>query len=138
MVYEIDETVKYPVRFFVHGHPYKLLGIFPADIHLMGLDTADEEAPFYPFGSDRLERDMWSRMAYGTRISMSIGFMGVVLSLIFGIVLEGLSGYYGGMIDTVVQHITSLNLSAHCLQFSFGFHWQLRSRAIGPRSAPIL
>lgn len=132
MVYEIDEAVKYPVRFFVHGHPYKLLGIFPADIHLMGLDTDDEEAPFYPFGSDRLGRDMWSRMAYGTRISMSIGFVGVVLSLIFGIVLGGLSGYYGGMIDTVIQRIIEFIRSLPTIPF-----WLSLAAAL-PRDWPPL
>lgn len=105
MVYEIDPAVKYPVRFFVNGHPYKLLGLFETDIHIMGLETDEEDAPFFPLGTDRLGRDLWSRMAYGTRISMSIGFVGVVLSLFFGIVLGGLSGYYGGTTDTVIQRL---------------------------------
>jgi peptide/nickel transport system permease protein len=105
MIYEIDPSVRYPVGFFVQGHPYKLLGLFETNIHLMGLETDDEDASFYLLGTDRLGRDMWSRMAYGTRISMSIGFIGVVLSLLFGILLGGLSGYYGGTTDTVIQRL---------------------------------
>jgi peptide/nickel transport system permease protein len=105
MVYEIDTSVKYPVRFFPQGYPYKLLGLFETDIHLMGLDTDDEDALFYPLGTDRLGRDVWSRMAYGTRISMSIGFIGVVLSLLLGILLGGISGYYGGATDTMIQRL---------------------------------
>jgi peptide/nickel transport system permease protein len=81
------------------------LGLFETNIHLMGLESDDEDAPFYPLGTDRLGRDVWSRMAYGTRISMSIGFIGVVLSLLFGILLGGLSGYYGGSTDTVIQRL---------------------------------
>jgi len=107
MVYTINEEIKYPIRFFVQGHPYKVLGFIPADIHLMGLglDLEEGTAPFYPLGTDRLGRDMWSRMIYGTRISMSIGFVGVVLSLVLGVLLGGISGYYGGSIDTVIQRL---------------------------------
>lgn len=111
MIYEIDETVKYPLRFWVHGHPYKLLGLLPTDIHLMGIETDDAKAPFYPLGTDRLGRDMWSRMVYGTRISMSIGFVGVVLSLLLGILLGGLSGYYGGTMDTIIQRVIEFTRS---------------------------
>ena len=103
MVYQPDTSRKYPIKFFVAGHPYKILGLFPAETHLFGLGTDDEEATFYPFGTDRLGRDVWSRLAYGTRISMSIGFVGVVLSLVLGIILGGVSGYYGGTTDTIIQ-----------------------------------
>jgi peptide/nickel transport system permease protein len=111
MIYQVDETKKYPIGLFVAGHPYKILGVFPADTHLFGLQTDDEEAIFYPLGTDRLGRDMLSRLAYGTRISMSIGFVGVVLSLLLGILLGGVSGYYGGTADTVIQRVIEFTRS---------------------------
>lgn len=111
MIYQVDETKKYPIGLFVAGHPYKILGVFPADIHLLGLQTDDEEALFHPLGTDRLGRDMLSRLAYGTRISMSIGFVGVVLSLLLGILLGGVSGYYGGPADTVIQRVIEFTRS---------------------------
>ncbi|MCD6290002.1 MAG: ABC transporter permease [Anaerolineae bacterium] len=99
----IDKTKKYPVRFFVKGTPYKLWGLIEMKTHLIG--PVDPEAPMYLLGADRMGRDMLSRMIYGTRVSMSIGLVGVALSLILGILLGGISGYYGGSIDTLIQRI---------------------------------
>ncbi len=97
----IDPTVKIPVKLFTRGRPYKLLGLFDSDIHLLGTESADQV--FYLLGADRLGRDLFSRIIMGTRISMSIGLAGVFLSLIFGIFFGGISGYYGGMIDQIIQ-----------------------------------
>ena len=102
-VFVIDETVKIPVGLFQKGAPYKLLGVIPTDIHLLGpLDPTD---PMYILGADRLGRDVLSRMIYGARVSMSIGLVGVFLSLILGILLGGISGYFGGPVDTVIQRL---------------------------------
>jgi peptide/nickel transport system permease protein len=98
-----DPELKVPVRLFVHGYEYKLLGLFPTDIHLIGPENKDD--PMYLLGADRLGRDVVSRMAHGTRISMSIGLVGVAISLVLGIILGGISGYYGGMVDNVIQRI---------------------------------
>ncbi len=99
----IDESVKYYVRFFAKGEPYKLWGLIEMDVHLIG--PVDPDAPMYLLGADRMGRDMLSRMIYGTRISMSIGLVGVALSLFLGILLGGISGYYGGSIDNLIQRL---------------------------------
>ncbi len=96
-----DETI--PVRFFAKGESYKLWGLFPMERHL--ITPTDRDEPMYLFGADRLGRDVFSRVIYGTRVSMSIGLVGVTLSLLLGVVLGGLSGYYGGWVDDVIQRI---------------------------------
>ncbi len=102
-VYEIDESVKIPIRFFVEGEPYKLLGVFPAKVRLVG--PVDKTQPMFLLGGDRLGRDVLSRLIYGTRVSMSIGLIGVVISSFLGILIGGLSGYLGGMLDNIIQRI---------------------------------
>ena len=101
--FEIDPDVKYPVGLFVHGTPYKLLGLIDSDIHLLG--PINHGDPMYLFGADHLGRDMFSRTIYGTRISVTIGLIGVTLSLFFGILLGGISGYFGGWIDNLIQRL---------------------------------
>ena len=97
-------SVRYPIRFFVRGHEYKHWKLFKSDLHLMGLGPeVAAPQPFYPLGTDRLGRDMWSRMMYGTRVSMSIGLVGVALSLFLGVLFGGLSGYAGGVVDGAIQ-----------------------------------
>jgi peptide/nickel transport system permease protein len=98
-----DTSVIHPVRFFVSGTPYKLWGVFESDVHLFGIDVPHEEAGIFLFGADRLGRDLFSRIVYGARISLSLGLVGVFLSLFFGIVLGGISGYYGGFADNIIQ-----------------------------------
>ena len=99
----IDETKKIPVRFFAQGVPYKLFGLIPTTRHLLG--PSQSGAPFYLLGADRNGRDVLSRLIFGTRISMSIGLVGVALSLVLGILLGGISGYYGGRIDNAIQRV---------------------------------
>jgi len=105
MEYTADTSVEYPIVFFVRGYEYKLLGLFPTDVHLLGLKTDVNPPPLYPLGADRLGRDMWSRIMYGTRISMSIGLVGVIISLFLGILLGGISGYRGGLVDVIIQRV---------------------------------
>ncbi|MGH2557680.1 MAG: ABC transporter permease [Thermomicrobiales bacterium] len=99
----IDESVKIPLTFFPKGEPYELWGLFSMDRHLIG--PSDPEAPMYLLGADRLGRDQLSRIIYGTRISMSIGLVGVALSFVLGILIGGISGYYGGPLDEVIQRV---------------------------------
>jgi peptide/nickel transport system permease protein len=104
ITYVTDPTVWYPIQFFVHGYEYKLWGLIPMDVHLFGLG-ADAPPTLFLFGTDRLGRDVFTRVIYGARLSLSIGLVGVSLSFVLGITLGGISGYYGGWIDVVVQRV---------------------------------
>ena len=106
LVYVEDETVKYPIYFFVRGSEYKILG-FPSDIHLFGIDK-DAKAFFFPMGTDRFGRDMLARILLGGRVSLSAGLFGVFLSLIIGVAVGAVSGYYGGFIDSLIQRAIEL------------------------------
>lgn len=99
--FTLDPEQFIPVSFFVKGEEYKFLGLFPMDRHLIGPKEAGQ--PMYLLGADRLGRDVLSRLVYGTRISMSIGLVGVAISLILGVLLGGMSGYYGGFVDNIIQ-----------------------------------
>jgi peptide/nickel transport system permease protein len=99
--FQVDPTQRIPVGFFVHGVPYKFLGLLTTDRHLFG--PVAEGQPMYLLGADRLGRDLCSRLILGTRTSMTIGLVGVAFSLVLGILLGGLSGYYGGLVDTLIQ-----------------------------------
>lgn len=88
------------LKLFGEGPKYKFWGLWETNIHLLATEKAREN--FFFFGADRLGRDMFSRAVYGTRISMSIGLVGVAISLVLGITLGGMSGYYGGRIDAVI------------------------------------
>ncbi len=90
-----------PVGFFVPGEPYRFWGLFPTDIHLIG--TSDPKVPLMLLGSDRLGRDLLSRIIYGARISLSIGLFGVAISFALGVVIGGISGYLGGVTDNLIQ-----------------------------------
>jgi peptide/nickel transport system permease protein len=97
----IDPAVQHPLALFVPTEPYKVLGVFTAQTRLIG--TQDREAPFFLLGSDRLGRDLLSRIIAGATISLTIGLVGVAISLILGVLLGGISGYFGGWIDNVIQ-----------------------------------
>ncbi len=104
-IYTENPEITYPIRFFVKGVPYKLWGLWESDIHLFGLAPEIKDQGIFLVGADRMGRDLFSRLCYGARISLSIGLVGVFLSLALGIVLGGISGYYGGRIDTVIQRV---------------------------------
>lgn len=102
-IYEVDTAVLHPVGFFVKGDPYRLWGLFDLDRHVIG--AVDPTAPFFLLGADRLGRDVLSRTIHGTRVSMSIGLVGVAISLVLGILIGGLSGLVGGAIDEGIQRV---------------------------------
>jgi peptide/nickel transport system permease protein len=92
-----------PVAFFAKGEAYRLFGLIPMNIHLIA--PVNPRDPMYLFGADRLGRDVLSRTIHGTRISMSIGLIGVAMSLVLGIILGGLSGFIGGTVDNLIQRV---------------------------------
>ena len=101
--YAIDPSEVVPVGFFVKGAPYQLWGLFSSDVHFFGpLDPGDT---MYLLGTDKLGRDLLSRLIHATRISMSIGLIGVCISLVLGVVLGSLSGFYGGWVDMLIQRL---------------------------------
>jgi len=102
-VFTIDPETRIPLGFFVHGATYKLWGLFESDIHLIG--PLEKDQRIYLLGADKIGRDVLSRIIYGSRISMSIGLVGVILSFVLGITLGGISGYFGGAIDNLIQRI---------------------------------
>jgi peptide/nickel transport system permease protein len=105
LTYVPDEAIWYPLQLFARGAEYQLWGLIPSDIHLIGLGPDAPDQTFFLLGTDRLGRDMFSRVVYGTRISLSIGLIGVMLTFVFGIVLGGVSGFYGGWVDLGVQRM---------------------------------
>ena len=90
------------LRFFCRGDTYRFWGLFKADFHLV---CPAEGGQFYLLGSDRLGRDVFSRILYGARVSLTIGLLGVAVSFVLGIVIGGLAGYHGGVFDLIVQRI---------------------------------
>ncbi|MDO6386005.1 MULTISPECIES: ABC transporter permease [unclassified Uliginosibacterium] len=105
----VDTDERTYLRFFVPGFEYKMLGLVPTNLHLFGPAEAGEKV--FLFGSDRLGRDMFSRVIYGARFTLSMGLIGVILSTVLGIVLGGISGYYGGKIDWFIQRVVEFILS---------------------------
>jgi peptide/nickel transport system permease protein len=103
-----DKTTQYRIRFFVESPPYKLAGIIPMNVRLLG---ADGGQPVFLLGADKLGRDLFSRIIYASRVSLFVGLFGVFISFLLGITLGGISGYFGGAIDVVLQRLVEFILS---------------------------
>jgi peptide/nickel transport system permease protein len=103
--YEEVPGTCHPIRFFVRGDRYNFWGLLESDLHLFGVAPP---ARIFLFGTDRMGRDMFSRCLYGSRISLSIGMVGVGLSLVLGLILGGVSGYVGGWTDGIIQRIIEI------------------------------
>ncbi|MFW5777386.1 MAG: ABC transporter permease, partial [Spirochaetota bacterium] len=125
-----DTSVRYPVKFFAETNiDYKFLGLFETNRKLF---WAEDEAPLYLMGADRSGRDMFSRILYGARISLTIGLVGVALSFILGIVIGGVSGFYGGVVDEIFQRVIEFLISIPTLPL-----WMALSAVI-PLGWPII
>ena len=107
-VYTPDPGKKIPVRFFVRGFEYRFLGLIPMNLHLIGVEGSTPEESLFLLGTDEQGRDLWSRLMYGTQTSLIIGLVGVSLSLLLGVFLGGISGLYGGILDTVIQRVIEI------------------------------
>ena len=108
-VYQEDPTRRIDINFFGRGYEYSVLGLFRTNIHLFA--SADPRQPLFLLGADRLGRCVYSRIMEGAQISLSVGLVGVFLSLVLGVFFGGISGYYGGRIDFAIQRVIEFILS---------------------------
>jgi len=122
-----DTTRIYPIQFFIQSDEYALWGMFPSTVKLVGLGVPREEQGIFFAGTDNLGRDLFSRVVHGTRLSLSVGLIGVFLSMTLGVVLGGLSGYYGGTIDNIIQRIIEFLRSIPSIPL-----WMALSAALPP------
>jgi len=108
LVYTPDPTDKRYLTLFAPGYRYSFLGMFETDVHLLGLDRGKPEDALFLLGTDQLGRDVWSRLMVATRTSLTVGLVGVTLSLFLGVLLGGISGLYGGIVDTAIQRVIEI------------------------------
>ncbi len=104
-VYTEDTSKRYGLKLFYRGEPYRLLGLFQTTIRLLGVDAPGR---VYLLGADYRGRDLFSRIIYGSRISLSIGLVGVSITFVLGMIVGGVSGYFGGRTDFVIQRVCEM------------------------------
>jgi peptide/nickel transport system permease protein len=129
--YVEDRTQRIPIGFFVRGDSYTILGLITTDIHLFGPYDSDER--LHIMGSDRRGRDLFSRIIYGGQVSLSVGIVGVLITIVIGSVIGVLSGYYGGKVDNIVQRVIETIRTFPEIPL-----WMALAAAIPPTWAPEL
>lgn len=128
--WSVDYNTRIRWGFFVRGEPYKLLGFIPTDIHLIGSKNPSD--PFYLLGADKSGRDVLSRIIYASRISLTVGLAGVFVSLVIGVVIGGISGLMGGVVDVFIQRVIEIVNSVPSLPLMMAF------AAMVPPGTPIV
>jgi peptide/nickel transport system permease protein len=128
--YREDVSQRYRLVLFPRGEPYLWWGLWPSDRHLFGVE---EGGTLYLLGTDRLGRDMLSRIIHGARVSLTIGLVGITVSFVLALVFGGLSGYYGGVMDLVIQRLIEVIRSFPELPL-----WMALSAALPARWDPLL
>lgn len=119
-----------PLRFFCKGDAYQFWGLFEGNFHFV---CPPDNSTFFLLGTDRLGRDVFSRVTYGARISLTIGLVGIIISFSFGILIGGLAGYYGGWVDSSVQRVIEVIRSFPELPL-----WMALSAVLPVNWSPIL
>ena len=125
-----DRSQVHPIRFFVRGERYKFWGRWETDVHLFGV--AAPEGRIFLFGTDTLGRDLFTRILYGGRVSLSVGLVGVFLTFILGLIIGGASGFFGGIVDEIIQRVIELLRSIPTIPL-----WMALSAAL-PRDWPLV
>ncbi len=127
-----DTQTPYAIQFFVKGSPYKILGLIESDVHLFGVDNSSLPPGKDPvramiFGADQLGRDLFSRILIGSQVSLTVPLLGTAISFLLAVIIGGVSGYYGGIVDTIIQRIIEVISSFPTLPL-----WMALSAAIPP------
>ncbi len=128
--YVVDRTRPQPIRFLCRGDGYHFLGLIEANVHLI---CPPEGGTMFLLGTDRLGRDLFSRILYGARISLTVGLVGIAVSFALGLFFGGLAGYLGGWVDNVIQRVIEILRSLPELPL-----WLALSAALPPNWSPLL
>ncbi|MEP3049625.1 MAG: ABC transporter permease [Roseibium sp.] len=128
-VYKPDHEKVQKIRFFCRGTPYKFWGLIDASFHLF---CSAKDGTLFLLGTDRLGRDQFSGLVYGARLSLTVGLVGVTISIILGLFFGGIAGYFGGLADTLIQRIIEIMRSLPELPL-----WMALSAALPVTWSPV-